>query len=216
MRAGAAREGQGGFAAALRQRFQAVHALKLVGTVAFIAVFFAGYFILLRHPFFTPTVMAAGPLDRAIPYQSWATPAYFTLWFYVSLAPALLPGRAAILRYGAVAGGLAALAFAIFALWPTRVVLEGAGFLKRVDPGGNAFPSLHAAYAVLTAVALGRILAGLQAPIVWRAANAAWCAVILYSTLATKQHVFSDVAGGAALGLIAAQFLSSSKLNAPG
>lgn len=206
----------GGFAAAARARLRTEGLLKMTGTAGFIALFFAAYFATLKHPQFHVAVMAAGPIDRRIPYQGWTVPVYFTLWFYVSLPPALLPDRAALFRYGAVAGGLAAAGLTIFALWPTTVVRQGAGFLKAVDPGGNAFPSLHAAFATLSWVVLDRILRGLGAPAGWRAANALWGAAILYSTLATKQHVFSDVAAGAAFGLVAAQFLSSSRLNASG
>jgi membrane-associated phospholipid phosphatase len=68
---------------------------------------------------------------------------------------------------------------------------------------------------VLTAVVLDRILRSLGASLGWRIFNAAWCGAILYSTLSTKQHVFSDIAVGSAMGLIAAQFFSSSRLNVP-
>jgi membrane-associated phospholipid phosphatase len=37
-----------------------------------------------------------------------------------------------------------------------------------------------------------------------RLLNGAWCAAILYSTLATKQHVAVDLFAGAALGLAGA------------
>lgn len=206
----------GEFSAAARARLRAGAPLKIAGTVGFIAVFFLAYFETLNHPRFPVTVMAPGPVDGWIPYQGWTVGIYFTLWFYVSLPPALLAGRAALFRYGLVAAALAAAGLGIFALWPTKVVREGGGFLKQVDPGGNACPSMHAAYAVLSAVVLHRILMHLRAPWGWRAANILWCAAILYSTLATKQHVFADLVAGSALGLVAAQFLSSSRLNEPG
>ena len=47
---------------------------------------------------------------------------------------------------------------------------------------------------------LAAILREVGAPALLRQANWAWCIGIVYSTLAIRQHVFIDVAAGAALG----------------
>jgi membrane-associated phospholipid phosphatase len=73
-------------------------------------------------------------------------------------------------------------------------------FLKATDASGNACPSLHVAFAVFTAFVLSRQLRELGAGPGARLLNALWCAGIVWSTLATRQHVFWDAAAGVALG----------------
>ena len=74
--------------------------------------------------------------------------------------------------------------------------------LKGIDVGGNACPSLHVASAVFTAVWLGRIFAIVNAPSAMRWLNWLHCLAILWSTVATRQHVVLDVLAGAVVGLI--------------
>jgi membrane-associated phospholipid phosphatase len=69
---------------------------------------------------------------------------------------------------------------------------------------GNALPSLHAAFAVFSAIWLDRLLRRVGAPLWPRIANACWGLGILYSTIATRQHVAVDIAAGSALGWLAA------------
>jgi membrane-associated phospholipid phosphatase len=52
------------------------------------------------------------------------------------------------------------------------------------------------------AVRVDEVLRSTRSPLLLRLLNAAWFAVIVYSTLAIKQHVVWDVAAGALLGLI--------------
>ena len=73
-----------------------------------------------------------------------------------------------------------------------------------MDASGNACPSLHVATAVFSGVWLNRILREINAPRALRAFNWLWCVGIVYSTLATKQHVALDMLAGAVLGLAAA------------
>ena len=72
------------------------------------------------------------------------------------------------------------------------------------DATGNACPSLHAAFCVFTGLALHAQLGSIGAPRAVRGANALWCLGILYSTIATGQHVVLDALAGAALGAAAA------------
>ncbi len=81
------------------------------------------------------------------------------------------------------------------------------GRLKAADASGNACPSLHAAFAVFSAVWIGRLLRRLGAPVLFHAANLCWCAGILYSTIATRQHVAVDLYAGTLLGLVVARLV---------
>jgi membrane-associated phospholipid phosphatase len=185
--------------------------LKLVGIPVFVGLFFTAYFLLLRHPIFPVRLMPVSAIDRGIGYSPWALGAYFSLWFYVSLAPSLLKDRRELLFHGTVAAAMGLTGLMVFFFWPTAVPvgaglsandLEALAWLKQVDAAGNACPSLHVAFAVFSGIWLDRVLRDLRMP--WtRPINLIWCLAICYSTLATKQHVLLDVVGGAALGGIA-------------
>ncbi|MFI5337104.1 MAG: phosphatase PAP2 family protein, partial [Opitutales bacterium] len=137
---------------------------------------------------------------------------YLSLWFYVSLAPALLIDRRELVSYGLAAVGLSAVGLGVFLLWPTAVPPPeviwsqhpGFAWLKTADAAGNACPSLHVAFAVFTACWFARLWRQLGAGRLVRALNWLWCLGILYSTIAIRQHVFLDVLAGAALGAVTA------------
>jgi membrane-associated phospholipid phosphatase len=194
------------FAPEALRRLRALPVLKTFGISGFMALFFLGYFATLRHPLFPVRIMAEGPVDRVIGYQPWSIWLYCTLWLYVVLPPALMVEPRALIRYGAVAAALAAAGLGIFVLWPTAVALRGTGFLKTLDRGGNACPSLHSAYAVFSALCLQRILRSIHARGTVLVASWLWCGAILYSTLATKQHVSADLIAGGFLGAVASLF----------
>jgi len=185
---------------------------KLIGISLGMSAFFAVYFWVLRHPVHPVTVMPLTAVDRWIGFQPAALPLYLSLWVYVVLAPSLLAGRRALLACGLAWTALSAIGLGIFLLWPTivpRPAIDWSlhptmAFLKSVDASGNACPSLHVAFAVFTAFTLGRILWQLGAGPGVRVCNWLWCVAILYSTVATLQHVFLDVVAGAALGTLIA------------
>jgi hypothetical protein len=197
-----------GFAILAAQRLKALPWLKAFGITGFIVVFFQGYFWTLTHPHWSVYQMPEIALDRWLSYQSWAVGVYCTLWVYVILTPALLAATRELMRFGTVAAGLAGAGLLVFWRWPTRVALHGTGFLKAVDLGGNACPSLHAAFAVFSAGCIHRLLGVIAGPRWMIVLNWMWCAAILYSTLATKQHVSLDLAAGCALGALALPFVS--------
>ena len=182
--------------------------LKTIGITAFITLFFILYFRLLNFPVFPVTVMPQLALDNWIPFAPWTLVLYISLWVYVPLAPVLIPEKSTLYALGWEAGGVAIIGLGIFLFWPTVIPPlpidwsqhPGFEFLKTVDASGNACPSLHVAFAVFTAarVAASFREAGISAPLHW--ANWLWCLGIVYSTLATKQHVVVDALAGAALG----------------
>jgi membrane-associated phospholipid phosphatase len=181
---------------------------KLLGITVGMTAFFTAYFRLLQHPLYPVTIMPLTAVDRLIGFWPESLPLYFSLWFYVSLAPALMIDRRELVSYALAAVGISVVGLATFLFWPTAVPpLEadwsrhpGFAFLKSVDATGNACPSLHAAFAVFTAVSFDRLLGEMDMGRPFRALNGLWCTGILYSTLATRQHVSLDVLVGAALG----------------
>lgn len=187
---------------------------KLLGITAGMTLFFTAYFWLLQNPIRPPAVMPFTAVDRWVGFHPGALPLYLSLWVYVSLPPALIADRRELVSYGIAAYGLGAAGLAIFLLWPTAVPPTGTAwpgnsvfsFLKNADAAGNACPSLHVAFAVFTAVEFHRLLRATGAGPFVRALNWLWCGGILYSTIATRQHVFIDLLAGAVFGAAAAGF----------
>ena len=181
---------------------------KMAGTLACMTAFFIGYFWLLNHSRYPVTTIPRIFIDRMVAFRPEALALYISLWVYVPLAPALLIDRRELVSYAVATMALSAVGFAIFILWPTAVPKPeinwsqhpSVSYLKAVDASGNAFPSLHVAFAVFTAVWLGRVLRGLGAGGIARTINWLWCLGIVYSTLATRQHVALDAIAGAILG----------------
>ncbi len=192
------------FVPVLAQRFW----LKCLGTPAFTFVFFLAYIHLLKNPYRPVTVMPTGVLDDLISFQPLALLPYVSLWLYVSLPPTFMVRSREIVLYGVWAAVLCLSGLAIFFWWPTAVPpanidwaqYPGVDFLKGVDAAGNACPSLHVATAVFSGVWLHHILRAFGTGRGGLLLNWLWCAAIVYSTMATKQHVAIDVFAGIALG----------------
>jgi membrane-associated phospholipid phosphatase len=173
-------------------------------------LFFSAYFYLLRHPHAAVTLMPLTALDHAIPLMPQAVWPYLSLWVYVGLPAGLSASLAGAARYGLWAGALCLTGLFFFYWFPTAVPNLGSGvdltrhpafaMLQGVDASGNACPSLHVATAVLAAFWMDGVFRSLVAPRGLRALCWGWMLLIVWSTLATKQHVVVDVASGAALG----------------
>lgn len=181
---------------------------KAIGTTAFTWTFFVVYFYLLQHPRVPPTVMPMTAIDRWIGLQPWALPFYLSLWVYVSLPASLMETRREVTLYGLRIGALCVVGLALFYLWPTEVPAYAVNWahypsfdiLRGKDASGNACPSLHVATAVFSAVWLDWLALRLGFGRLLRGLNLLWCGLIVFSTMATKQHVLVDVLCGAALG----------------
>ena len=185
---------------------------KFIGTTVGMTAFFVAYFWLLHHPLFPITIMPLTAVDRLIGFQPEALVLYVSLWIYVSLAPALLINRRELVSYGVAAIVLSVIGLGIFLFWPTAVPKSALDWsrqpsfsvLQTVDASGNACPSLHVAFAVFTAIWFEHLLREMKAGGVAQALNWLWCAGILYSTIAIRQHVALDVLAGAVLGAVVA------------
>ncbi|HEY4127609.1 MAG TPA: phosphatase PAP2 family protein [Gammaproteobacteria bacterium] len=186
--------------------------LKNLGYTTYLTAFMTLYFVLLRHPLFPVRTLPLTDLDHAIGFAPWSLILYASLWFYISLVPSLFHAWSEMRIYLIQVTLLSLIGFTIFLFWPTAVPVAdidwsahpSVAFLKAVDATGNACPSMHVAFAVLTAVWLYRLLDHVGAPLWAQLLNLAWCVGIVYSTLATKQHVAWDVYAGAPLGLFLA------------
>jgi PAP2 superfamily len=194
----------------LAQRMRYLWWLKFLGVCAFMGLFFIGYFHTLRHPPHNVVVMPLTWLDQAVVFAPQALWVYISLWVYVGVAPGLLASFRDLLRYAAWIGALCLAGLVCFHFWPTAVppppmdlsVYPGFAMLQGVDAPGNACPSLHVATATFTALWVEHVLRTIGAPPWLRACNGLWLGAIVWSTMATKQHVAWDVAGGLVLALV--------------
>ena len=195
---------------ALWLRIRTLWFLKMIGTVAGIAAFFAVYFWTMEETAGRAITMPMTWIDQWIAVNEFAFVPYVSLWVYVSLAPAFALNAGALRAYAAGALAIALLGIASFWLFPTVTPPFGVDwsqvpmlrFLKESDASGNAFPSLHVAFAVYSAYVISSQLKSIRSPRWARTFNWFWCLAIIYSTLATRQHVFVDVAGGILLACL--------------
>lgn len=196
----------------LRQRMLRYLWLKAIGISLFMWVFFIAYFQLLRNPVYPVTQMPLTALDLAIPFQPGTVVAYLSLWLYVGIPPGLLLSFRQLLVYGLWAAALCLTGLACFYWFPTAVPplaldpdlarFPAFALLQGVDATGNACPSLHVATAAFTALWVEHVLRSIGTPLWLRACNGLWVGAIVWSTMATKQHVAWDVAAGLLLAMV--------------
>ena len=201
--------------------------VKMVGTIGATVGFFKAYFWVLQNPKSPPYVMPLTFVDNWVGFAPWAIVIYASLWVYVGLLPAVYKCLRELLIYAAGSLALTGIGLGIFYWWPTTINIPGGldrsqymGFsvLEGLDSAGNAFPSLHVAFAVFTAIGFHHILKEVRASQAGYFFNLLWSLGICYSTMATRQHVFLDLVAGLSLGaFVAVPFfliLSSNKKDA--
>lgn len=192
------------------RRVARVWFLKAFGTMGFVALFFWVYLHVLRNPGFAVTTMPTTTLDEWIAFRPEAFWLYASLWFYTSLPPALVRSLRELIGYGLAILAVCAIGVGVFVIHPTAVPVPaidwsqhpGFAVLKGIDAAGNAFPSLHVATAAFSGIWLDRQLRACGAGWAVRGCSLLWCLGIVYSTMATKQHVVLDVGGGLLLGAL--------------
>lgn len=189
-------------------RLQSELALKLILVVVLNLWVYLPYLFLQRHHFFPATNMPASFFDRMIPFSDQAVWLYLSIYLLMPVGPFLMNSRRQIFRYAIGIVLISLLANAIFLFWPTsclRPDVQGANVayqtLITIDNSFHAFPSLHSAFAVYSALCGGLVLREIGSRRFWRFSLWLWAALILYATLATKQHVVADIIAGSALGL---------------
>lgn len=182
---------------------------KTVGTAVFTSIFFYSYFAILKSPISPVTVMPTTVVDDWIVFSPSAFYVYASLWVYTALMPALQPSLLRLVGYGCCMGLLCLTGLLFFLFLPTMVPFSSddwltaptLSLLRKIDLSGNACPSLHVATALFTAMCLHRLLGDIGCPNWLKTSNWVWCVLIVYSTMAIKQHVMWDVVAGTVLGI---------------
>jgi membrane-associated phospholipid phosphatase len=191
----------------LARRFVTLLAEKAVLQVATAAVFWLGYWWLSRH---APVPSRPPPLtwlDRAVEFtpEPWAW-VYLSQFLLVSALPWLIDARPLLHRYILAMLLMSLASFSIFYVHPVAsprpAVLPATGpmaWIVQLDGPYNAFPSLHAGFALLMVYLAWRMF---RRPAV-SGVVVVWTLLILYSTLATRQHYAWDLVAGAVVGAAA-------------
>jgi membrane-associated phospholipid phosphatase len=181
--------------------------LKLTLTVVLNLWVYAPYLFLQQHHFFPAIKMPASIFDHMIPFSDKAAWLYLSIYLLMPVGPFLMNRRKQLLRYAAGIILISSLADIVFLFWPTlcpRPNVQETNIayqtLTAIDNPFHAFPSLHAAFAVYSALCGAMVLRELDSRNFWRISLWFWAGLILCATLATKQHVVADIIAGSALG----------------
>ena len=195
----------------LRRRTGILWREKLILSVALPLYFCTFYFALQRLVLVTPHELAPSPVDDLIPFSPGWTAVYQSLYLLLPL-PWLCTSAAELRRYRIGFFATTIVAFAFFLLAPvagprpaTPAEHKLYTMLIAYDANLNAFPSLHVGMTVLTFLLVRRLARNAALT----AAALVWSALIIYSTMAIKQHWAVDVAAGLALALAADLFARS-------
>lgn len=189
-------------------RIHSLWLIKAIGVMGGITLFFVGYFHFQAHQYFTITPLYFSDIDMLIPFHISFLYIYLSLWIYIGLTPNLMKNFKELLFYGFYALLLGAIGMLFYAFYPTIVVqnielwkgIPEMMELKKSDNGGNAFPSLHVAFALFGSIWLREQLIQMKAPLIFYIISGLWAAGIIYSTLAIKQHLIIDAVAGIVLG----------------
>jgi len=186
--------------------------LKLGVTVIVSVGFWSLYLSLSRHAFFPVHTLPMTWLDDWAGFRPhpWAW-IYESIFLLTGIAPWLIVSREDLRRYIIGFTFLSVVSFVTFALFPVAsprpVHLKASGFLifiTQVDGPLNAFPSLHAGCLIYNLALVRRLFGPRLVPLV-AVALLIWAGLILFATLATKQHYALDLLAGGLLGWAADQ-----------
>jgi len=160
-----------------------------------------------------PHALPSTFLDQAVPFSAGWIYAYVSLGLLVPLGPLVASTRADLARYAVGLALLCIPCFLIFFLFPIlgpRPQVDATSSLYAaivlLDRPTNSMPSLHAGLTAYSLLFIDRVLGRSLDTGARRALFAIgtiWGAVILYSTLATKQHWLLDLPAGVAIAGLA-------------
>lgn len=180
---------------------------KLALLVVLTAGFCATYIYLAHHAFFPVRDLPLLWIDRVAGFDPRWVWVYQSVYLLTGTLPWLATTREQLRRYVIGFLLLTSVCFTIYLFFPTHVprpVVEAPGgmywLLLTYDGPYNALPSLHAGFLYYT-LRFARRVYGRPA---WHVSVVIliWSAVILWATLATKEHYAVDLLVGIALAAV--------------
>lgn len=189
------------------QRVRAHWRLKLLMLVGLTISFCGPYLFLAHNAFFPVNELPLTVLDRLAGFDTRWVWVYQSVYLLTGTLPWLATQREQLRRYLIGFVLLTSVCIVIYIFWPIRVprpVVEDAGgmywLLLCYDGPYNALPSLHAGFLYYT-LAFARRVYG-PPPVGVAVGLIGWAVLILWSTLATKEHYAVDLAAGIALAVV--------------
>lgn len=196
--------------ASLLERFWCNLGLKIVLTMTLAPATTLIYFVIQRNIIFPTWKMPATILDGVIPFQPHWVWAYLSLYIMSPIGAMFTRSREMLMRYAVGVGFYSVVGFICFILFPIAAPRPAGAcgdrlyeHLIRCDRVYNSVPSLHAAcgiFGVLYAAYASRDTSRPRLRMFLLAFLWIWFALILYSTIATRQHYLLDLPPGLALG----------------
>lgn len=196
----------------LLSRITACFKQKLLLLLILPPLFNLCYFLPQWKPIYPPKPIPMTAIDRIVPFQPWWIVPYLSMYPLLVLAPLFSTTIAQLRRYALGTALMFLIAGVCFFLWPVSYprprLMETAPALYRLitqlDQPINSLPSLHAALTAFALFYSARIFADLPRhqrrlllTIGWL-----WAVLILYGTLATKQHYLADLPPGIVLAWV--------------
>ena len=185
---------------------------KLMLLVILPPLFNLCYFLPQWVSLFEPARIPLTAIDRAVPFDPWWIFLYMSMYLMLPLAPMLAIRTEHFRRYTVGLTIMFVSGCVCFFLYPVAydrppLPPDSPGFYRlivTIDRPINSIPSLHAGLTVYTLLFATRALADLPARRrrALLMAGSLWGAVILYGTLATKQHYLLDLPPGALLAWV--------------
>jgi len=196
------------FLQSLPSRVAAHWRIKLILAVSLSIFFCVPYFWIGHYLFRSVHALPLTRIDQAIGFHPYAWVwIYQSIYLPLNIVPWLAERSADLRRYTIGFVVISLISFAIFIAYPIRgpkpPVPSPTGMywlLLQYDAPLNSLPSLHASLLVFT-LAFGKRILKDQMPRGLWSILIIWTLLILYGTLATKEHYLLDIVAGAALAL---------------
>lgn len=181
---------------------------KLVLGLSLAVPFCVLYFLIGHHPVMRVHHLPLTWVDEVIGFHPYAWVwIYQSVYLPVNLIPILANRREDLWRFALGFAVISLFSFLVFVLIPIRgpqpIVSDSTGMywlLRQYDISLNSLPSLHASLLVYC-LCFGARIFHRQLPRGLWMFFATWGCLILYSTLAVKEHYAVDIASGVVLAL---------------
>ena len=174
-----------------------------VGSVVAVwfAVLYGGADLLMRGATELPSVQT--PWDEMLPFWPSFAVLYLTVTPFLCLPLLVIPDRSGIKVLALTLMVVTAIGALIFVMFPVADPLFPPGphtaalrFADWINLDLNNLPSLHVALTVTTFLAMRSSLGRAQVPVV------IWAALVIFSTLVTRQHDLVSAAAGMILAAV--------------
>jgi hypothetical protein len=192
----------------LFERMRAKFGWKALLLVAFGPVLTVFYYLPQWLPLFSSTTIPLTSIDKAVPFQPWWIWPYMSMYVMIPIPPLLATRGRDLARYALGMTIMFVTCCVFFFLWPIAYprppLLPGDSapafyrHIVSIDQPINALPSLHAGLTAYTLFFAARILRDLprRPYLAMLTIGWVWAALILYGTMATKQHYLVDLPPG--------------------